>query len=340
MKGASWRELDPALAASSFPFAVPPAFAGLIEEAERAGDGPSALALRRQVYPSQDEGEVSPSESSDPLGEARHAVLPCLVHQYKSRALLLSTSRCIGYCRYCFRRSFIAQRPSAGLIGGEELEAACRYIEARPEIEEVLISGGDPLSAPFLELFALLSRLRKIRPSLMLRLCTRAPVFAPELFSDERIAALRAFRPLWLIPHINHPAELGARQAACIESFVAAGIPVFSQTVLLRDVNDSPLLLHELFSSLARLGAKPGYLFQCDPAPGTSHFRLPLTQALALWRQLDPMLSGLSRPAFAVDLPGGGGKFPLSAAALKDEIISCGDEGLILRGASSGAPHS
>ena len=336
MKGVSWREAEPADAVALFPVAVPPAFEELIAEAEKAGDADGAAALSREVYPSSEERAVSPDETSDPLGEARFAVLPRLVHQYKSRVLLLSTSRCIGYCRYCFRRSFASQRTSAPLIAGDELEEACRYIEERAEIEEALVSGGDPLSAPFDALLDLLSRLRKIRPHLVLRLCTRAPVFAPNLFTEERIAALRKLRPLWLVPHINHPAELGFKQRECLARFIDAGIPVFSQSVLLQGVNDSVPVLHELFASLVRIGVKPGYLFQCDMAPGTAHFRVPLTQALALWRKLTLELSGLSRPAFAVDLPNGGGKFPLCAAAFKDDIVSCGDEGLIVRRESKG----
>ena len=330
MSGTSWREAEPAAAVASFPFAVPPAFAELIVQAEKAGDVEAAAALRREVYPSQDEGAVLPAETSDPLGEARYAVLPRLVHQYKSRVLLLSTPRCIGYCRYCFRRSFASQQAEGGLIAGDELEEACRYIASHPEIEEALVSGGDPLSAPFEALQGLLARLRQIRPQLVLRLCTRAPVFAPELFTEKRVAALRALRPLWLIPHINHPAELGPEQRECLSRFVEAGIPVFSQTVLLQGVNDSVPCLRTLFAALVRVGVKPGYLFQCDLAPGTGHFRVPLTKALALWRELAHELSGLTRPAFAVDLPAGGGKFPLAAAAFKDDIVSCDDEGIVI----------
>ena len=331
MKEATWREAEPAAAVAGFPVAVPPAFAELIAEAEKAGNAEAAAALKREVYPSDEESAVLPRETSDPLGEARFAVLPRLVHQYKSRVLLLSTSRCIGYCRYCFRRGFASLEPNAQLIAGDELEEACGYIASHPEIEEALVSGGDPLSAPFDALLALLSRLRKIRPQLVLRLCTRAPIFAPNLFTEERVAALRELRPLWLVPHINHPAELGLKQRECVSLFVGSGLPVFSQTVLLQGVNDSAPCLHGLFSALVRIGVKPGYLFQCDMAPGTGHFRVPLGKALSLWRELTKELSGLSRPAFAVDLPAGGGKFPLAAAAFKDDILSCDDGGIVVR---------
>lgn len=329
MKTASWREASPKSAVESFPVAVPPAFKELIEQAEKEGDAKAAHALKRQVYPSRDENIILPCESSDPLGEAQYAVLPRLVHQYKSRALLISTSRCIGYCRYCFRRSLGSQH--LNLISGDELEEVCGYIESHAEIEELLVSGGDPFSAPFDTLLSLLARLRKIRAQLVLRLCTRAPIFAPHLFTSARIAALRALRPIWLIPHINHPAELKLSQVECLASFVEVGIPVFSQTVLLQGVNDSASILRALFSSLVQIGVKPGYLFQCDLAPGTGHFRVPLGRALSIWRELEDELSGLSRPAFAVDLPEGGGKFPLSVAALKDCILSCSEDFIAVR---------
>ena len=218
----------------------------------------------------------------------------------------------------------------------DETPEVLRYLTEHTEVEEVLVSGGDPFSAPFPEGAALLEQIRRIRPSLLIRLCTRAPVFAPELFSAEKTGVLRGFRPLWLIPHINHPAELGPAQRECLTSFVDAGIPVQSQTVLLRGVNDCAETLHGLFHALVCLGVKPGYLFQCDLAPGTAHFRVPLARAAALWKELRAGLSGLSLPKFAVDLPGGGGKFPLEAAVFAADIESFSADGLTVRKKSGG----
>ena len=163
--------------------------------------------------------------------------------------------------------------------------------------------------------------LRTIKEDLLIRLCTRAPIFAPELFTEELLNLLKKTKPLWLIPHINHPAELGAEQTNALNACIEAGIPIQSQTVLLKGVNDNEKTLIKLFHKLTCMGIKPGYLFQLDPAAGTSHFRVPLKEALELWERVEPKLSGLSRPQFAADLPGGGGKFPLSALIYSKKII-------------------
>lgn len=299
------------------PVGISPSFQKLIDStlSETA-----VSALRREVCPSADEETVEPEETSDPLGEARFLVTPRLVHQYANRVLLLATGSCVGYCRYCFRRSYTSR--SGDFIGHQELEEVCNYLELTPAVQEILVSGGDPLSGTEEELTGLLKRLRASRPDILIRLCTRAVVFAPELFTDTLVSFLRSIRPLWVIPHINHPAELGSPQVECLARIIDSGIPIQSQTVLLRGVNDSAPLLAELFHRFVTLGVKPGYLFQCDLAKGTSGFRVPLEQGLALWKSLQEQLSGLSLPVFAVDLPGGGGKFPLSVPALADRL--CG----------------
>lgn len=299
------------------PVGIPLAFQRLIDSAPSAQ---AASALKREVLPSETEEAVSPGETADPLGESRYLVTPRLVHQYPNRVLLLTTGRCIGYCRYCFRRSFTAR--CEGFIRQDELEDICSYLELTPAVQEILVSGGDPLSGTGDELRSLLARIRASRPDILIRLCTRAPVYAPGLFTDDLLAYLKSMRPLWVIPHINHPAELGADQADCLRRIIDSGISIQSQTVLLRGVNDSPALLADLFHRLVMLGVKPGYLFQCDLAKGTSDFRVPLEQGLGIWKALRGMLSGLSLPEFAVDLPGGGGKFPLSVPALADKVCA------------------
>lgn len=310
-----WREADPAGDPGSFslPESVPEAYRALIEAALST---PAEAALRRQVEPSDFEGVVSPNESADPLGEARYLVTPRIVHQYRNRVLLLSSGRCLGYCRYCFRRGYTAR--AEGFIGDAELEPVLAYLASHGEVEEILVSGGDPLSGSEEELRALLGRIRSVRPSLVIRLCTRAPIFAPERLSESLVCFLRGLRPLWLIPHVNHPAELGPAQRAAFARVLDAGIPIQSQTVLLKGINDEPRVLATLFNQLVALGIKPGYLFQCDLAPGTGHFRVPLADGLSIWRELRRLCSGLSLPVFAVDLPGGGGKYPLSELAVSE----------------------
>ena len=201
-----WRNEHDSGTVIRLPEHVSPAFKALITSAAPA----AAAALRRQVLSSDDELVVSEEERGDPLGEARYCVTPYLVHQYPNRVLLLSTGHCISYCRYCFRREFTAR--SSGFISDEQIGAVTSYLKTHPEVQEILVSGGDPMSGSFEQIKHLLECLRSVRPDLLLRLCTRAPVFAPELFTEELMILLRSVRPLWVIAHINHPAELGTAQ--------------------------------------------------------------------------------------------------------------------------------
>lgn len=275
-------------------------------------------ALARQLFPSQEEELILPYELPDPLGAGHHQATKRMVHQYKNRVLVLTTSSCFAHCRYCFRKNFIAQACSGGHYGwpdSQELSEMCQYLEAHLEVQEILLSGGDPMTAPLEKLEELIQAFRKARPGVLIRLCTRSTVFYPKLFTPQLVEQLRALRPLWVIPHVNHPVEISeeyapeSRQALC--RLVDAGIPVQSQTVLLRGVNDNVATLSQLFHQLSVLGVKPGYLFQCDMVAGTSHLRVPVEEGVMLYHQLRQELSGLSCPVYAVDLPGGGGKFNL-----------------------------
>lgn len=321
----NWRECSAKQTAEcGLPVLISPAFKKLIEEAEAESTlNPARLkdadALRLQVEFSEKEKNSAPYESADPLGEKNYCVTPYLVHQYENRVLLLTTGKCFSYCRYCFRRGFTAR--NHGFITGNETDAVCRYIRENPHVTEILVSGGDPLTGGFANVEALLCALRAVKQNLIIRLCTRAPIFAPELFTPQVLKLLQKSRPLWLILHINHPAELGVEQKRALTACIDSGIPIQSQTVLLKGVNDDEETLVVLFHTLTCMGIKPGYLFQLDAAAGTSHFRVPLKDALNLWKLLEKRLSGLSRPQFAADLPGGGGKFPLSALVTAEKII-------------------
>ncbi len=286
-------------------------------------------ALTRQLLPSQEEELVLPCELADPLGAGHHQATERMVHQYKNRVLVLTTSRCFAHCRYCFRKNLIAhscsgkkellEKSSNSSLydwpDSHELEKMCRYLAAHPEVQEILLSGGDPMTAPLERLEEMIQAFRKARPGVLIRLCTRSTVFHPKLFTPQLVEGLRSLRPLWVVPHINHPVEISegfapeSRQA--LYSLVDAGIPVQSQTVLLRGVNDNVATLSQLFHELTLMGVKPGYLFQCDMVAGTSHLRLPVEEGIRLYHQLRQELSGLSCPVYGVDLPGGGGKFNL-----------------------------
>ncbi len=275
----------------------------------------SLNAIRAQIVFSEHENVVLESETSDPLGAECHTISNGLsqnrlVHQYKNRCLFLATGSCFAHCRYCFRRASNAlQLPFAS---GIEIKTLCDYVSKNNDIKEVLITGGDPLSTSDAKLEELLKSLRDTKSDVVIRLATRAPIFAPSRITDEFVSMLQNYKPLWVIPHINHPVEISKDFAIeahrVLEKCINAGIPMQSQTVLLRGINDSVEDLSMLFNELIILGIKPGYLFQGDMAPGTSHFRLPIDEAIDLYKNLCVELSGLSTPVFAVDLPHGGGK--------------------------------
>ena len=281
-------------------------------------------ALRKQVIPSVKETEFSENETEDPLGARFHQKMPRLIHQYNNRVLILATDRCISHCRHCFRRNFVQN--NSGFIHSNSLFNICSYLKSNPQVEEVLISGGDILLENDEKLTWLLEQIRGARPDILIRLCTRAHVFLPQRFTGNMLAILKKFRPLWVISHINHPAELSTEAKKAILATIDGGIPIQSQTVLLKGVNDKAEILSELFNTLVKLSVKPGYLFQADLALGTKHFRVPLKKALFLFKDLQQMLSGLSLPRFAVDLPNGGGKFNLEQLIQTKKVKKTSDE--------------
>jgi lysine 2,3-aminomutase len=326
-------------AAGRLPFAVSPHFASLA--------GPDAAdPIRRQFFPDPRESEDDPFALQDPLGEAQYRASPRLIHQYPDRALLLAGGPCAGYCRHCFRRVRMSTAPA--FINDDELAPALSYLQARPKIREILVSGGDPLSAPDATLKALFSKLRQANPALSLRICTRVPVTAPERITPELVELCQSFlrqvpdaRGLRFSVHINHPRELSPPTRQALGSLVSAGITVLVQTVLLKGINDSTDTLAALFTECHTLGLSPYYLFQLDLAPGTAHFRVPLRQGLALHRELRdggrcggiPPAEGEAEwtartmerggdfplPVYAVDLPGGGGKIRLDENSIAGE---------------------
>jgi lysine 2,3-aminomutase len=282
------------------PFAVTPHFASLARPEQ---DDP----IRRQFFPDPREALPDPFALDDPLGEYRYKAAVALVHQYRDRALLLAANTCAGYCRHCFRRVWL----SSPVPAATDLQPALAYLAAHHEIRELLVSGGDPLTLDNTALSDLFYRLREARPDLLLRVCTRIPITEPVRLDGETIALFVQFRPLRIVVHINHQRELSASSRAAFAACVNAGIPVHVQTVLMRGINDDPAQLAELFRDCLAVGLLPYYLFQMDLAPGTAHLRVPLKQGLAIYRELSGLISGSGLPAYAVHLPGGGGKIRL-----------------------------
>jgi lysine 2,3-aminomutase len=310
-----------------FPFAVSPHFATLA--------GPDKNdPLRRQFMPDPREETVVPGELRDPLGEASRRVLPRLVRQYRDRALIRTTANCAGHCRFCFRRSLLAGEKARGgflsagetacddFVSPEETAEIYRYTQHHSEIKELLLSGGDPLTASDEELERLFTGLRGGKAgggSILFRVCSRIPVVFPDRVGGDLIGLFRRFRPLRMAVHINHPQELDGKVRNTLASIADAGIPVLVQTVLLKGINDRAETLAELFRLCAGLGLTPYYLFQLDLAPGASHFRVDLRRGLELYRKLAALVPGDALPAYALDLPGGGGKIRLREGIIAGE---------------------
>ena len=258
--------------------------------------------IRRQVVPSPLELEDPGME--DPLAEDAHSPFPGAVHRYDNRLLVVTTNRCALHCRYCFRKRNW-RRPLFFFSWWMELEA---YLKNNPQVEDLLISGGDPFLLPLEMLEKLLSLARSVETLKVIRIGTRVPVALPSRVDGELLRVLDGYTPLWICLHVNHPRELTDEMARAVESLSMVGCSLVSQTVLLRGVNDSRETLAELFMDLLSMGVKPYYLFQCDPAPGTAHFRVSPDEGRDIMKSLWGRVSGLAYPHYAMDLPGGGGK--------------------------------
>ncbi len=269
----------------------------------------SSSALRRQLIPSLYERDDVDFQRRDPLGEEDHEVVPHLIHRYPDRALLFVTDRCASYCRYCTRKRLVGQGPTPRR---EDWDAAMNYIEAHPEIHDVILSGGDALFLSDVNLFDILARLKAIPHVEIIRIATRFLTFAPMRITQEFVDAMKAFHTIYFLVHFNHQDEINSDTERAIARLVDAGIPVLNQTVLLRGVNDNTDALKKLFHRLSVLRVRPYYLHQCDLADKTAGFRVPIKKAIAIYGALRGQVSGLSIPTFVVDIPGGYGKVALS----------------------------
>lgn len=265
--------------------------------------------VRRQCVPVADEARALPGELEDPLGEVAHEVAPHLVQRYPDRALLLATDRCGVYCRFCTRSRMVGD--GGGATSLERLAPAFAYLEAHPEVRDVIVSGGDPLTLATPRLARLVERVRAIPSVETIRLATRVPVTLPSRVTLELVRALRPFHPIWVMTHYNHPKELTPEAARACRVLVDHGFPVMNQTVLLRGINDEASTLEALFRGLVRWRVRPYYLLQMDPVKGAGHLRTSVQRGVDLMEQLQGRLSGIALPKLIVDTPGGMGKVPV-----------------------------
>ncbi|MEJ5364255.1 MAG: KamA family radical SAM protein [Desulfosoma sp.] len=307
--------------ASRFPAAITPYYASLLDETN------PSQPLRRSVVPLPDEWMRSPGESDDPLGEDKDSPVPGLVHRYPDRVLFLVTGFCSTYCRYCTRSRVVGRHGAGGHPSRRQWEKALGYIEATPAVRDVLISGGDPLTLADDALGWLLERLRAIRHVEVIRIGTKVPAVLPQRITRDLVRLLRRFHPLWMSLHFTHPDELTPETAEACARLADAGIPLGSQTVLLKGINDDIQTMKDLFQGLMRLRVRPYYLYQCDPISGSAHFRTTIRRGLEIMDGLRGHTSGYAVPSYVVDAPGGGGKIPL----LPDYVQGVDGDDLVLR---------
>jgi lysine 2,3-aminomutase len=298
---------------------ITPYFVSLIDP-EDAND-----PIRKQVIPTAEEIASFTGMMEDSLAEDRHSPVPGLVHRYPDRVLMLVTTQCASYCRYC-TRSRIVGDPSA-TFSRAEFEAQIEYLKHTPQVRDVLLSGGDPLTLAPKILEELLARLREIPHIEILRIGTRVPVFLPMRVTDELCEMLQKYHPLWVNIHVNHPNEITRELAQACDKLTRAGIPLGNQAVLLAGVNDCVHIQRKLVQDLIRIRVRPYYLYQCDLVEGAGHFRTPVAKGIEIIEGLRGHTSGFAVPTYIIDAPGGGGKIPV----MPNYQISMSDHKVILR---------
>ncbi len=306
-------------ASGHFRVDVTPYFASLIDP-----EDPNC-PIRRQVIPTDHEIQPFEAEMIDSLAEEAHSPVPGLVHRYPDRVLMLVTTQCASYCRYCTRSRLVGD--SHAQFDLDQHEAQIAYIASTPQIRDVLLSGGDPLTLPPRVLESLLKRLRAIPHVEVIRIGTRVPVFLPQRITSELVAMLRQYHPLWMNIHFNHPKEITPEVESALALLADAGIPLGSQTVLMAGINDCPNIMLALVHKLVMNRVRPYYLYQCDLVHGAGHFRTPVAKGIEIMEALRGHTSGYAIPTFVIDAPQGGGKVPL----LPNYLLSMSDSRIVVR---------
>ena len=292
-----------------YAMALTPAMRALIEQS----DDP----IGRQFIPDPAELISATHETSDPIADDALSPIKGVVHRYPDRALLKPLLVCPVYCRFCFRREHVG--PDGGLLTEDELQSAYRWFADRPEIREVILTGGDPLMLSPRRLGAIVAALAAIPHIELLRVHTRVPTADPSRVTDALADAMQAAKPVWLAVHANHAREFTSQARAALGRILVRGIPLLGQSVLLRGVNDSAEALEALFRAMLSARVKPYYLHQLDPAPGTARFHVPIEEGRRLLAALRGRVTGLAWPTYVLDIPGGHGKVPVGPDYLDSE---------------------
>jgi lysine 2,3-aminomutase len=248
-----------------------------------------------------------------------------LVHRYPDRVLMLVTTQCASYCRYCTRSRLVGK--SETQFSRSQYDAQINYIASTPQIRDVLISGGDPLTLPQRVLEDILQRLRAIPHVEVIRIGSRVPIFLPMRITPDLVEMLRKYHPLWMNVHVNHPKEITPEVQAALARLADAGIPLGNQSVLLAGVNDCPNIMKDLVHKLVMNRVRPYYLYQCDMVHGAGHFRTPVSVGVQIIEGLRGHTSGFSVPTFVIDAPHGGGKIPI----MPNYMLSMSPEHVVVR---------
>ncbi len=302
-----------------YKFAITPYYFNLIDAADPHDP------IRRMMLPSVDELDDSAELVKDPLGERDDMPVRGLVHRYPDRVLFITTSYCSSYCRFCTRKRNWEDSDAA--VNGAYRQEAIDYIRAHPEIRDVIVSGGDPLTLATEALEEILSKLREIPHVEIIRIHSREPVQMPQRITERLASTLAKYHPIWFNTHFNHPREVTPEAAKAVDTLLRQGIPVGNQSVLMRGVNDDVATMKALCHALVKIRVRPYYLYNCDPVAGTSHLRTSPTRGIEIIEGMRGHTSGLAIPQFVVDAPGGGGKIPV----MPQYIVSQGPDHMTLR---------
>ena len=292
------------VAASKFPMAITPYYASLIRSFDQSDP------VYRMSVPAAGELFDPPVLSDDPLHEDEESPLEGLVHKYRNRALLISTSICSMYCRYCTRKRVTGQ--SEHSCSKANLDNWVGYLRQHPEITDVIVSGGDPFTMATPKLDGILTAIRSVETVEVIRIGTRTPVVLPMRMDLELVDMLKKHHPIWVNTHFNHPNEVTPESAKALAMLADAGIPLGNQSVLLKGVNDDPLVMESLCRKLIKMRVRPYYIFLVDKVRGTNHFQTKVDVGLDIMRHLHKSIGGIGIPTLVVDLPEGGGKVRMS----------------------------
>ena len=302
-----------------FRMAITPYYASLMNPVD------PNCPIRMQAVPNISETHVLPCEMADPLDEERESPVKNIVHRYPDRVLFLVTRTCAMYCRHCTRRRLVGEEDQ--FISEAEVKVAVSYIKKNPQIRDVLVSGGDPLTMGDSKLESILSRLRAIDHVEIIRIGTRVPVVLPMRITPELLAMLKKYHPIWINTHFNHPMELTSEAVKACADIMDAGIPLGNQSVLLRGINDNVDTMKELLLKLVKSRVRPYYLYQCDLSQGIGHFRTRVETGVEIIRALTGKISGYAVPKFVIDAPHGGGKVPINP----EYLIYMNNEEVVMR---------